>query len=493
MVKRRDFIRKTVIGGTGVIMLPNLLSAMSRIEKEKRPNLLFVFADQYRKQSLGFLKEDPVHTPNIDALARNGVHFCNAVGNHPLCSPYRGMLMTGKYPLSNGVVSNCHSGRTKAGNYLKKDDVCFSDVLSNNGYNAAYIGKWHLDGPQPTAPGVPAVWDSWCPFDRRHGFDFWYSYGADNNHFHPHYWRTDAKRDEKHYVNQWSPEHEADVINDYFENRDGSYRDNNKPFTLFWSINPPHTPFKMVPDKYKKAYEGKDAKDLLNRPNVMFEDNKEIKAGDHNVDRQLNQAPDYFAMVNGVDEQIGRVVDKLKEEGLYENTIIVFSADHGEMLGSHGLMHKNIWFKEAYEIPFIVHYPKAIRAKEEDLLISVPDYMPTLLGLMGLGDKVPEDLEGKDYSNVFFDKEVNRPDCQLYFGSDPAKPWTGKRGIRTMEYTLAINKLKDGSLRHYLYHDTKDPYQMKNIWGENPSLDEQLDDRLFTLLKEMNDPWLSRV
>ena len=459
-------------------------SALSK----KQPNLVFIFADQYRRASLGFLNEDPVQTPNINQLAQEGVFFSKAVSNHPLCSPYRAMLMTGQYPLTNGVVANCESSRTEFGNYLKKDATTFSDVLAQSGYSAGYVGKWHLDGPKPTAPNEKKVWDSWCPPDSRHGFSFWYAYGTHNQHDNPYYWTTNAAENEITKVKKWSPEHEADVIIDYLKNNNNQ-RDTSKPFALFWSINPPHTPFTQVPEKYKQAYNGQDYKTLLNRPNVQYTNNIEVKRGDRGVDARLHQAGDYFAAVNGVDDQIGRVIAQLKEMGLYENTIIVFSADHGEMLGSQGLMHKNVWFREAYEIPFIVHYPKKVKPKTDNLLLSVPDYMPSILGLMGLSKNIPKAVEGNDYSKVFFDKPVTRPDKQLYFGSEPENPSSGTRGFKNDEYTFAVVKGQDGSKFFYLYNDKKDPYQMTNLWGKNPMLDQKMNQELTDLLKKMNDPW----
>ncbi|MBD0724726.1 hypothetical protein B6A10_06000 [Flavobacterium sp. L1I52] len=460
----------------------------SKSKTEKQPNLVFIFADQYRRPSLGFLNEDPVVTPNIDQLAKEGVFFSKAVANHPLCSPYRGMLMTGKYPLSNGVIANCQSSRTEFGNYLKKEEITFSDVLVNNGYSAAYVGKWHLDGPKPTKPGEKMIWDAWCPPENRHGFTFWHAYGTHNSHNTPYYWTTNAKENEITTIKEWSPIHEADVIIDYLKNQNNQ-RANSKPFALFWSINPPHTPFTQVPDKYKKQYEGRDYKELLNRPNVQFTNNKELKRGDRGVDARLYQAPDYFASVNGVDEQIGRVVQQLKDMGIYDNTIIVFSADHGEMLGSQGLMHKNVWFRESYEIPFIVHYPKKVKPKTEDLLISVPDYMPTLLGLMGLSHQIPKTIEGKDFSNVFYNKSVIRPDKQLYFGSEPENPSSGTRGFRNADYTFAVVKDEKGSKFYYLYNDKKDPYQMTNLWGIDKDLDKKMERELEVFLRQMKDPW----
>tara|TARA_R110002096_G_scaffold9533_3_gene37593 strand:- start:28626 stop:30104 length:1479 start_codon:yes stop_codon:yes gene_type:complete len=457
-------------------------------EEGQSPNLLFIFADQYRQASLGFLNEDPVYTPNLDQLAKEGVFFSEAVANNPLCSPYRAMLMTGRYSLSTGVVENCNSQRTALGNYLKKGEICFSDVLVENGYSAGYVGKWHLDGPKPTPVDVKRVWDTWCPPDRRHGFSFWYAYGTHNRHNNPYYWTTDGGEDDKVYTNQWSAEHEADVVINYLKNNEKQRKD-DKPFALFWSINPPHTPFKQVPERYRKRYDGMDYKDVLNRPNVQFKDNEVIKRGDKGVAARLDQAPDYFASVNGVDDQIGRVIAKLKEEGLYENTIIVFSADHGEMLGSQGLMHKNVWFKEAFKIPLIVHYPKAVKPKVDDILLSVPDYMPTILGLMGLEDKIPDVVEGENYADLFFDKSVNRPEKQLYFGGKSFASKGDARGFRTKDYTYAVVKHENGNKFHYLYHDAKDPFQLKNIWGEDPDLDNKMQTELAELLTSMNDPW----
>jgi len=398
------------------------------------------------------------------------------------------MLMTGRYSLSTGVVENCNSQRTANGNYLKKDEICISDVLSNSGYSAGYVGKWHLDGPEQTPADVKRIWDTWCPPDRRHGFSFWYAYGTHNRHNAPYYWTTNAKETEKTYIKKWSAEHEADVIIDYLANTENQ-RKSNEPFALFWSINPPHTPFKQVPERYQKRYEGVDYKEVLNRPNVQFKDNYELKRGDHGVEKRLNQATDYFASVNGVDDQIGRVIKKLKEQGLYENTIIVFSADHGEMLGSQGLMHKNVWFKEAYRIPLIVHYPKKVNPKTEDLLISVPDYMPTLLGLMNLKTKIHKAVEGNDYSNLFFNKEVIRPEKQLYFAGKSFASKGDARGFRTKEYTYAVVKHENGDKFHYLYHDAEDPYQMTNIWGKNTELDHKMETELAELLNSMKDSW----
>ncbi|RKD99795.1 sulfatase family protein [Marinifilum flexuosum] len=493
-ISRRNFIRNTAAITAGMTLIPQgLLSSCTR--KVKKPNLLFIFPDQYRKQAMGFMKQDPVLTPNIDKLANDGVVFSNAVSNHPLCSPYRGMMLTGKYPLSNGVLSNCHSGRTEFGNFLKPDDVCFSDVLSNNGYDAAYVGKWHLDGPTATKKGEAKVWDSYCkPGKHRHGFNFWYSYGADDNHLTPHYWINDAGEDQAQYFKQWSPEHEAEVVEKYLENAGDKFRNDDKPFAMFWAINPPHHPFNLVPEKYKERFEGKTEKDVLNRPNVQYTDNREMGDkgfGDMFVEKRIDQSIDYFSMCEGVDLQIGKILKTLKEQGLDENTIVIFTSDHGEMLGSQGMMHKNIWFSEAYDIPFIIRWPKKIKPGTDDLLMSVPDVMPTLLGLMGMSDDIPSEVEGKDYSGIFRNEKVDRPEAALYFFAKPEDDTEKRRGVKTHTHTYVIAYDNKGEKHHFLYDDVNDPYQMENIYGENTELEQDLTEKLREILIRTNDPFVS--
>lgn len=159
------------------------------------------------------------------------------------------------------------------------------------------------------------------------------------------------------------------------------------------------------------------------------------------------------------------------------------------MLGSQGLMFKNVWFKEVYKIPLIVHGPKVIKPKGNDILLSVPDYMPTLLGLMGMKNKIPKVVEGKNDADLFFDKPVNRPEKQLFFGGTKTNSKLDARGFRTKDYTCAVVKDKDGEKFHYLYHDAKEPYQMQNIWGKDPDLDANMETELATSLTSRNDTW----
>ncbi len=379
----------------------------------RRPNLLIVFPDQMRGQALGFLKEDPVVTPRLDRFAAESVVFTQAVSNYPVCSPFRGMLMTGRFPHTNGVLANCNSNGAKHGYELRATDRCWSDVLHDAGYNLGYIGKWHLDSPRK--PWVKSgnnsekfAWNEWCPPERRHGFDFWYSYGTYDNHFKPEYWTTGAPRDKRVKIDQWSPEHEADRAIDYIRNEEGRYRDGEKPFALVVSMNPPHMPYKMVPEKYKEPYAGKTEEDLLNRPNVNL-------AGETRGSRLARrQIRNYFAMITGVDDQFGRILDALESEGLDEETVVLFTSDHGNCLGCHEEVSKNVHYEESMRVPFLIRWPGKIAPRHDDLLLSTPDIYPTLLDLLGLDDKIPHEVEGTSRAPLLLTGQGERPASQLY-------------------------------------------------------------------------------
>jgi len=345
--------------------------------KNKRPNLLFVFADQWRRQAVGVMGEDPVITPNMDGFAQQGLLFENAVSVCPLCSPHRASFLTGKYPLSTGVFTNC---KPSLDMMLSPQEVCISDVLKANGYDTGYIGKWHLDLPEQYNCVEPESgardWDAYTPpGPKRHGFDYWYSYGTYDQHLSPHYWRDTPEMIK---VDQWSVEHETDKSIEYIREHG-----KDKPFALFLSWNPPHSPYDLVPQKYRELYRDVDVK---LRPNVKTESLEahtgEILGSGEELLRE--NIKNYFAAVSGLDDNFGRLLKTLKDEGLHENTLVVLSADHGDMLGSHGLMAKHVWYEESIGIPMLMQWPGKIKKGREKTLLGSADIMPTLLGLMEL-------------------------------------------------------------------------------------------------------------
>lgn len=200
-----------------------LVSVLSCEEEPKivvpeQPNLLYIFPDQFRNASLGLHHRDPVHTPNMDKLASEGLVLTNAISNFPLCSPHRAMLMTGKLPYNNQVLTNSNSQRYKYNNSKEWHGVSFSDILIKNGYEAGYVGKLHLTSPRPIAGKDSIIWDAYTPKEDRHGFNFWYSYGIYEKYFTQNYWINDAKENKLTYINEWSPNYETGVIIDNKQN-----------------------------------------------------------------------------------------------------------------------------------------------------------------------------------------------------------------------------------------------------------------------------------
>ena len=466
-----------------------------------RPNLVFIFPDQMRAQTLGFMEKEPVITPHLDKFSKESMVFTNAVSNSPVCSPYRAMLFSGKYPVANGVVANTTSLAGEYGIQLKEDERCWSDVLKDNGYSMGYIGKWHLDAPYE--PYIDCdnnrgtvKWNEWCPPERRHGFNFWYAYDTYDRHMRPLYWTTHATRDSFHYVDQWGPEHEADMAIKYINNSDGSYRDNNKPFALVVSMNPPHMPYDQLPQRYVDMYDDMDPfiDALCNQPSVPDTTNIWGKYYRKNIKNQL-------AMVTGVDEQFGRITNALKEKGLDKNTIVVFTSDHGDCLGKHEMISKSNPYEESMNVPFMIRWPEKIKAGIDELLLSVPDIYPTLLDLVGLKTEIPQDIEGTSYAPILLQSDLVRPSSQLYFimsGRLSKKRHSldnmnlGERGVRTKRYTLYIDKFASDSTIIYLWDRKEDPNQLVNIADQNPRLVEKLiDEELKPWLRKTNDPWLN--
>ena len=183
-----------------------------------KTNLIYIFADQWRYHAMGCAEGDQVLTPNMDAFAKESLCFENAYSTFPLCTPHRGSLMTGKYPFSIGLWTNCKTGLEEK-LMLKPQEVCIGNVLQENGYDTGYIGKWHLDASEQNFTQNPKSgaknWDAYTPpGERRQGFDYWLSYGACDDHLNPHYW-ADSPR--QICPGKWSAEYETDIALKYLE------------------------------------------------------------------------------------------------------------------------------------------------------------------------------------------------------------------------------------------------------------------------------------
>lgn len=475
-MNKTHLLNKTVLSLSSIAATASLAAQPA---SDTPPNLLIIMADQWRGQALGFLGEEAVKTPNLDKMASEGVVFNQAISCYPVSSPARAMLMTGMYPLSNKVTLNCNVRSAPLGVELQEKAVCWSDVLKTKGYDLGYIGKWHLDVPHEPYVPVNSDWNEWCPPEKRHGFDYWLAYGTYDQHLRPMYWDTDAMRQEYFFVDEWGPEYEAGKAVDYIENKEGK-RATDKPFALVVSMNPPHTPYNQVPERYKEIYKDVDVETLCRKPNIS-------PAGTEWGDHYRKNIKNYYACITGVDEQIGRIIDCLKKNGLFGNTIIVFTSDHGDCIGIHGQETKNNYYEESMRVPMIMTWPKHLKPRFDDkLLISFSDLYPTLLTMMGYEKDIPGEVETKNVGKAVMTGKGNVA-YQPYFKYDYSGLDNGFRGIRTDRYTFVLKYDEGKVVETILFDRLADPYQLTNIAGKNVSLENQMRKYLKQALIEAKD------
>lgn len=456
----------------------------------KQPNVLIILADQWRGQAIGFLGKEKVQTPYLDSFSKQSLVLTQMVSNYPVCSPARAMLLTGKYPFNNHVYSNVNSSSAPFGIELPQNIVCWSDILKANNYSNGYIGKWHLDSPHepyiPTSNNIGKVaWNEWTAPEKRHGFDYWYSYGTYDQHDRPMYWDTKSARDSFHYVNEWGPTHEADKALAFFNN-EKNVRDASKPFSLVVSMNPPHSEYKTVPKKYYDLYKNVPLESLVTDADIP-------PAGTEMGDFYRDNIKYYYANITGVDEQIGRIIKGLKDNGQLDNTIVIVTADHGNCLGKHDEVSKNNIYEESLKIPFIIYWKgKIMPGIDDKFLGSIPDIFPTLLDLTGHKKEIPTGIDGKSYAPYFLNRKGEIPTEQFILGnivSNKVDGNSGFRGIRIAQYTLAYQR-KGKKLEGFLFDFKNDPFEMNNIFNKDDSRVIEMKKDLVKWLKKTNDPFV---
>ena len=413
-----------------------------------------------------------VQTPHIDRLAAEGLLFKRTYANVPVCCPARAILMTGTYPHVNGMIANDLR--------LREEQVTIAEILREAGYRTGFIGKWHLDGG-PRDPGfVP-------PGPRRQGFDFWAAYECHHKHFEPDYFRDTPERIVK---NQFEPEASCDFAVEFLQTQP-----KDRPFFLTVQMGPPHDPY-GAPEAYMKRY---DPAKLTPDPSWQAgsESRPTPKAGLRRGALANRFVPvggreeiaAYYAAITAIDDQVGRLLATLKATGADDNTIILFTSDHGDMLGNHGMRRKRKPHDESARVPGIVRWPARVpKGRVVDTLFSHIDMPPTLLALAGL--PVPETLQGADLSRVALGETTAGPDAvllQLFVPYEPdgvSQPW---RGLITADHTYA--RFEDAPW--VLFDDKADPHQMKNLATDPAAAEQraQLDAQLAALMQKHGDAW----
>jgi len=446
-----------------------------------KPNLVYVFADQLRWASCGYNGDDAARTPNIDALAHESVNFCNAVSGHPVCAPHRASLFTGKYTTGTGMVINeirMHPGHE-----------CFGHVLTRGGYETAYIGKWHLWANELGNHHLPR--NSFVPpGEHRLGFDgFWAAYNF-NHVYYQGFYHTDSVRQIP--VHGFEPDFQTDLAIEQV----ARMRDTGKPFALFLSYGTPHDPWTRsnAPEDFYKPFEWVDFSERP--PNFTTEPDP---YADHwgRPDRAFFENLDeikrcYYAQTANLDWNVGRLLRALDAMGLRDDTLLVFTSDHGEMFGAHGRQAKNIFYDEAVRVPFLLRWGDQTPAGTAvDACLNTVDIMPTLLSMMEL--PIPEAAEGTDLSHCALGQGGPRPDAALMQCTGPTADWTDGvewRALRTKQHTFAVYR-RDG--KELLFDNGADPYQMRDLIGDpaHAATAERLRKMLEARMAEIGDTFES--
>jgi arylsulfatase A-like enzyme len=431
-------------------------TALAARAADRRPNILFLMPDQHRYHAVGCLGNPEVKTPHLDRLAGEGVTLHHTFANTPVCCPARAVLLTGQYCHRNGMMANDLR--------LREGGVSLAQILAGAGYRTGFVGKWHLDGGQREPGWVP-------PGARRQGFEFWAAHQCSHRHFENHYFRDDPK---PIHFGKFEAEGWADVAVEFLEQT----RSDKRPFYLTVQWGPPHDPYK-APISYAKPYKNAS---LSMRPNY--------RPGKGRVPVPTPDAiAEYYGMVTAIDDQVGRLMAKLDELGLRENTIVLYSSDHGDMLGSQGERLKRKPWEESIRVPGFLRWPGKIQpGTHSDTFFTHVDFAPTLLGMAGIG--APKAMQGRDLSKVIVEGKGKGPDSAFFqifgpFAGDGTDG--GWRGVRTARYMYARYEDKPWCL----YDLQEDPHQLHNLAGkpEAARIQAALERRLARWMKETGDSW----
>jgi arylsulfatase A-like enzyme len=439
-----------------------------------KTNLIYIFADQLRYQSLGYVGDKNAITPNIDALCSESVDLCQAVSGHPVCAPYRASLFTGKYTTSTGMVINEIR--------MNPNHRTFAHVLNENGYETAYIGKWHMYAAElgnhydPKNSFIPKGSDRLGFNDYFNSYNFHHEYYGDAAYYH-------LDTPEKIYCSKYEPEEQTDIAIEQLRRLSGG----EKPFAMFLSLGTPHDPWipENVPEKYLAMFKDKEFKLPVNYlpDNDPHADNW-AKLSEQERSELTEWMRVYYAMTANLDDNIGRLMDEIKTLGLNKNSIIVFTSDHGELFGAHGRRAKNIFYEEAVRVPYLLKWEDHLKANtKRDFVFNTVDIMPTLLSMMEL--PIPEEVEGSDFSDcVAGTKDTDEGALMMCTGPTAVfgdgNEW---RAFRTKQYTYAVFK-SDGM--ELLFDNSADPFQMNNLAQQTEYID--IKEELKSLMwKKMND------
>jgi len=475
------------------VMMTTLLlittNTTSQVVK-KKPNLLIIQTDEHNFRTLGCYRntlpderafmwgeENVVETPNIDWLANKGALCTSFYASTPVCSPSRGSFMSGQFPQNTPVITNDIA--------MSDDVVTFAKVLSNNGYSTGYSGKWHLDGY-----GKPQ-WEPVRNFgfqDNRYMFNRGHWKQLEDGPNGPKVAARNKKGDPSYDI---SGANEINFTTDFLAQKtiDFIKKNKDKPFCYMVSIPDPHGP-DVVRAPYDTMYQ-----------HLKFKTPKTYKKGQENLPpwadtkkQKMSQKAmtRYFGMVKCIDDNIGKILKVLKSSGQINNTIIVFTSDHGDLLGEHGRNNKGVPFEGSAKVPFILYYPSKVKEKTviNEALTTV-DFMPTILGLMEVQGSGKEN--GRNAAKLFTKTSKDWNDIAFIRGTGQKKKKSDINwfGAITDRYKLIYDPVGEP----WLIDLEKDPDELHNYYKDlsyKPIIKE-LSEGLRNYGEKYNDPRINNL
>lgn len=441
----------------------------------EKPNIILFLSDEHCGLAMSHAGDPNVRTPVMDRLAAEGVSFERAYTNCPICTPSRGTIFSGRHAHA-GPVSGFFD-------VYKATAPSSATILREEGYHTAYFGKWHCGiVHNQIPPEVKEHPDEYrgssnrTPEYHRAGFQDWLGFENLNQHFASYCYHNDDVNPTK--VNGYEPDGFADLVIDYLNNYD-----RDEPLFLVLSVTPPHFPL-IVPEKWKRF----KSEDLVVRPNFNRLDPFFFSEEQQSDEEMRQKLANYYAMIENLDWNIGRVMVALEALPQVSDTLSIYTSDHGEYMGSHGLFPTKIQHhEESVRIPAIFHWQGHTPAQGLTKgLFSLVDLLPTMLGLIDVD--IPPHNQGTDFSPVlrgepFDDPEavllemVNNPRWNLRF-----LDW---RGIVTLNWKYAFCETG----REVLFDLEADPFEMHNVADANPAQLATMRQQLLRMLAESREPY----
>ena len=439
----------------------------------KKLNILFIVTDDQARWSLGCYGNKESRTPHMDRLAKDGAKFLSASVATPVCSPSRASFMSGRYGTQVKITDWITPEEAKGGVGLPRDAITWMSVLQQAGYTTGLIGKWHLGT-------LPQFHPTKLGFNHFMGF-----LGGGNQPINP---TLEIEGKEQKLEGSLPDILTDDAIEFVKKNKD-------RPFALMLTFREPHAPYAPTPEVDAAPFKNLDPT-IPDFPKL-------------NVKKVKQLTREYYASVHSVDRNLGRLLEMLDQLGLRENTIILFTSDHGYMIGHHGLIHKGngSWitegrekerrpnmFDHALRVPLIVRWPGVVRpGTEVGELVSNIDTFASVLGMLKVEPPGGYKQEGRDFSPLLRGEKIAWRDT-VFAQYDPHTGLKGHmRSARTARWHLVRQYLKNGQPDE-LFDLQDDPEELRNLYDAptHRAVRDQLQERLTAWMRGVDDPLIHK-